>query len=533
MNELLSNILHMSLTGSIVILVVMSARMIMKKMPKKYMYLLWAVVGFRLLCPVTLESSFSIFNIRPIRNSVEQVRDLPLITYGSAADTASSAATTGTARVIEHAVTSGTGSINYAPVILTALWAAVAVGILVYVIYQYIVMRRSLNGVRQIAPGLYSGHEIDSPFVMGIIRPRIYMPAGLTRDELEYLVLHEKTHIRRGDVFFKIIGLAAVSLHWFNPLVWIAYSMFVQDMEMSCDEEVIARLGAGVKTEYSMSLVSFARKSNGSKYIVVPVAFSNKASGGKEVKMRIKNVLGYKGTSKLVTTLALVLVAGVGLVCLFNARTFADENEDIEVAEETSAEDICETEVVDEIAETEAGDNGMEVTIEGEDGPVTYVPDDEETPAEEAVQPSSAVTDPADASQAQSSAIQMNSDNILETAVPVLTGIDIDAELNIPEGTKVEDHPELDRYIAPGQPVESDVYAIYYKHAPDQATVDSYIAALAEAGFTHDNYSDVTGYSATNSDGLTVIVEYVPDCDYFRVAFYTLVDGTNMFARLG
>ncbi len=304
---------------------------------------------------------------------------------------------------------------------------------------------------------------------------------------------------------------------------------------MSCDEEVIARLGKGVKTDYSMSLVSFARKSNGSKYIVVPVAFSNKASGRKEVKMRVKNILGYKGTSKLISTAALVLVAGVGLVCLFNARTFADENEDPAAAEETAAEDICETTEVAGINNADIGDNGVEVIVDGEDGSVTFIPEDGETQADEDTQAEDDQSSPDvnNAPQAQTADVQMKSDTILGTDIPVLTGVSIDAELNLPAGTRVEDHPELDIYLAPDSTLESDAYAVFYKHAIDQNLMEKYITALKDAGYDNVIDNGVVGYMATNSNGLTVIVENIPDCDYFRVSFFTLVDGTHAFARLG
>ncbi|SCW71069.1 Signal transducer regulating beta-lactamase production, contains metallopeptidase domain [Ruminococcaceae bacterium YRB3002] len=556
MSELLTSILNMSLTGSIVILVVIAARFAMRKMPKKYMYLLWGIVGIRLLCPIALESRFSIFNIRPIRNSVESVKDLPLIQYGQgASESAAGAVKTASEAAASAASSAGAAHAHMqagnTQLLVTCIWAAIAIGMLAYVVYQYIVIRRSLKDVRQVAPGLYSGHEIDTPFVMGFIRPRIYMPAGLTEDELEYLVLHEKTHIRRGDVFFKALGLAVVALHWFNPLVWVAYSLFVRDMEMSCDEEVIARLGDDVKVDYSMSLVSFARKSNGSKYIVVPIAFSNKAAGGKEVKMRIKNVLGYNGTSKLITTLALVVVAGVGLVCLSNARTFADENDGLddetvaETTEETSdvtddsilPEDTTAPENTDEtvaVAVTDEDtdsefevitDFGPEDTEDADEDSDDMVPQQVLTPDSEYVNVGTEpCTDPR---------IINSSDNCLGVSLPILKGPEIDVELNLPAGIKVEDHPELDRFLVPNRPLESDVYAIYYKIAVSESLINEYIDALKDAGFTKDSYTDNGNFSGTNSDGLTALVEYVPECDYFRVAFFTRVNGANTFANVG
>jgi len=319
MNEFISTVLHMSLTGSIVILIVLAARFLMRKLPKKYLYLLWGIVGLRLLCPFALESDLSVFNIAPLKESVNTVKDLPLRSVDSAKIAVTSVSAAGkTASAAAPALPFDLMQVAI------FLWAAVALGIVIYITCQYFHLRENLKNVTELEPGLCVGSQIDSPFVMGLLKPVIYMPDGLADEEMRYLLLHEKTHIRRRDTIFKAIGLVAVALHWFNPLVWLAYKFFVQDMEMSCDEEVISELGANVKADYSMSLVSFASRNHQPKYIVVPVTFSKTVFGRKEVKMRIQNILSYKGTSKLIATVSMVLVAAIGLVCLFNANTHAD-----------------------------------------------------------------------------------------------------------------------------------------------------------------------------------------------------------------
>ena len=534
----------MSLTGSIVIIVVMISRMVMRKLPKKYLYLLWGIVGFRLLCPIALESRFSIFNITPIRNSVENVRDIPLIQYGTghAGDTVSAA--------VHHAGTAaGTAQaqmhINITPFILISVWAAIAVGIVCYIIYKYIVIKHDLNSTTEVKPGIYVGHQVDSPFVMGIIKPRIYMPAGLTESEMEYLTLHEKTHIRRGDVFFKALGILTVAVHWFNPLVWIAYAMFVRDMEMSCDEEVIARLGSDIKADYSMSLVSFARRSNNSKYIVVPVAFSRALFGRKDVKMRIKNVLGYHGTSKFISTMALVLVASISLVCLFNATSRADNTEnDGEVtadaagtAAETTAETSAETTVTDEAPSDDAtvvvnnGDEGVEVNIEC--GEAENVPDYGQEPAGVPYS-DNGVSGDKDAAAAADASWEENTDNILGKPLPVFKDVPVNTVLNLPKGTTVEEHPELDGYLIPGMPLESDAFCVYYSRSVSQNSYDGFINVLkTQYGFTQElNPGLPTAFTATNSDGITVTVEMLGS-EYLRVSYYRLADGYNNFMRLG
>ena len=541
----------MSLTGSIVILVVIIARAMMKKVPKKYVYFLWAIAGFRLLCPVSFESKLSIFNIRPLRQSVENVKDLPLITYGSGHG-AGAANTANAAGNVADSVSAGTRALqsgtNLIPVILTIVWAAIAVGIICYVIRQYFVMRRELRDVNEVSSGIYAGHQIDSPFVMGVVNPKIYLPKGLTDKELSYMIIHERTHIRRGDVFFKIIGIMILALHWFNPLVWIAYALFVQDMEMSCDEAVIAKLGESIKADYSMSLVSLATRSNAPKYIVVPVAFSKALFGRKEVKMRIKHVLGYNGTTKLISTMSLVLVAAVGLVCLFNAQSFADteydeENPEAAGIEETAADgESAEGDVnvtVDDDGKVVVTDTGSEVegeaivTIDDETGlPVEVIVDnaDEELeiPADGMTAAEAAAAANAESLNAQ---IGLSENNILGITVPIIVDLPINAELNFAEGTTADDGENINVYIQPGKELAGDAYSVYYDQAPSSDVIDDFCTALAQNGFTNidkngtDNSYTIRG---VNADGIRVMVER--DGSYFRISYF--VEGEESETRI-
>ena len=558
MNDLLTTILHMSLTGSIVIVVVIIARMIMTKLPRKYFYLLWGIVGFRLLCPISLESRISIFNIRPLRNSVESIKELPLIQYGTGV------APSGTAAAVKavNTVTDTQSHISITPYVLTVIWAAFAVGIVCYITFQYVKIKRDLKNTTEIRPGMFVGHQISSPFVMGIIKPKIYMPSGLTDSELEYLTLHEKTHIRRGDTFFKAIGIMALALHWFNPLVWIAFALFVRDMEMSCDEEVIAKLGNEVKADYSMSLVSFARRSNNSKYIVVPIAFSRTFFGRKDVKMRIKNVLGYHGSSKLISTLALVLVASISLVCLFNATSRADVEDlgDETSVEDTKADDQQSKPVIissdsDATPDVDqAGDEGVEITTDEDSAEgtpvqqgdtnevnVPYTSDPAEVPFDQQPKPVTISSD-SDADKAASENAKLdiveNTDNILNTPLPVFANLPVQVILNLPKGTSAEGNPELELYYAFGKPLESDTFSVYYTKGASRELINEYIDVLENKyDFTKDDVYDFgengMTYIATNSKGLSVTLEMLHESGIFRVSFYTRVNGAHAFSSLG
>lgn len=567
MNDLLTDILHMSLTGSIVIIVVLIARVVMRKLPKKYMYLLWGIVGFRLLCPIAFESRFSIFNIRPIRNSVENVRNLPLIQYGSAHGTPVAEVSSQAAAEVAKTTAGTIEKINMMPFLLTLLWAAIAVGIVCAIVYKYIAIRHDLKNTREVKPGMFVGHQVDTPFVMGILKPKIYMPAGLTEAELTYLTLHEETHIRRGDTFFKAVGLIALALHWFNPLVWIAYAMFVRDMEMSCDEAVIAKLGNDVKADYSMSLVSFARRSNRSKYIVVPIAFSRMLFGRKDVKMRIKNVLGYHGTSKLISTMALVLVASVGLVCLFNATSRADESEDEVKAADAGVADVTAVADATDAADDQAafpdetavdGDDDYGVAadvVSGDDdsgskskvkqqieelGQKDTTPMPEEGPAPDEVSKDAdlASPEPEEADEpvkAVNGSIKTTKDNIFNKELPVFDGVAVDVTLNLPKGTKVEDNPDLDRFMIPGTALEGDTFSIYYKESVSEDTFMKMMDTLMnDYGFVgvEPNGGTARCFCGRTHDGLSVTLEQFGN--YLRISYYeTDANGENTFARVG
>ena len=322
MNGLYDTILNMTLTGSAVILVVLIFRLFMKNMPKKYLYFIWGIVAVRLLCPFSIESSLSIFNIIPIEESVEAIKELP---------------SPAVAVPVNEGISPSNG-ISFTD-FLPAVWLFVAAVFILLVVFKYIRCKRELRTASKIGPGLYVGSMVDSPFVIGMVKPSIYLPAGLTEHEKEYLVMHEKMHIRRKDTWFKALAILILAVHWFNPLVWIAYRLFCRDMEMSCDEEVIAEMGDKIKKDYSRSLVTFAMKNNRPKFIVLPIAFNNTKQGGKEVKMRIKNILEYKGATKIITVTAALAVTSIAVLCLFNGVSNAKESNNTKETVETVVTD--------------------------------------------------------------------------------------------------------------------------------------------------------------------------------------------------
>lgn len=297
MERIFLSVLNMSLTASFVIAAIILARIPLKRAPKIISYALWAVAGFRLVFPFTLEGSFSLlpFNSTPIPQDIA-VQAVPRIDSGiTVIDKAVSAALPAATPVT---------SINPLQIWLfigTCIWLFGIAVMLIYSFVSIVVLKRRLHSATLIEGNLYEAHNLKTPLVIGIFKPKIYIPAALTDEEHCFIVLHERTHIRRHDHAVKMFAYLVLCLHWFNPLVWAAFILMGADMEMSCDECVIRKLGGEIKSAYSLSLVRVAsgRKIlNGS-----PLAFGE---GG--MKVRIKNVLNFKKPSRVIITLSIVLV---------------------------------------------------------------------------------------------------------------------------------------------------------------------------------------------------------------------------------
>jgi beta-lactamase regulating signal transducer with metallopeptidase domain len=301
MEAFLRTLLNMSLTGSLAILAVLLLRLALKGLPKIYSYALWTVVLFRLLCPVSVESHFSLLgaldvpvtesgsiNFLPQQSQDPTAGELPPVTAPPV--TQSPAVTIPLAG---PGVTMPAG--KPAPVTqkLTPEALAMAVYLLgvaamgMYSVVSYLQLRRSLAEQAHLRENIYLADHIPTPFVMGLVRPRIYLPSGMEEKEQSYILLHERHHIRRGDHWVKALAFAALCMHWFNPLVWLAFGLLTRDMEMSCDEAVLQKLGTGIRAEYSQSLLRFTTGRSG--FAGTPLAF-----GEGDAKGRIRNMKNWK-----------------------------------------------------------------------------------------------------------------------------------------------------------------------------------------------------------------------------------------------
>ncbi len=315
---LLPKILNMSLTAGIVIILVLLARILLKKVPKIFSYALWVVVLFRLLCPISFSSEFSLIG----------ALNAPAATNGSVTYIPADIVHTEYPQVtlpfpeinevINDTLPQGYEQLVADPLegplaIATLLWLFGIAAMLIYSSVSLLMLRRKLIGAVRLRDNIYLADHIATPFVIGVIRPKIFLPSALTEQEQSYIILHEQIHIRRLDHVLKMIAFLALSVHWFNPLVWVAFICCAKDMEMSCDEAVVKKMGDGIRTEYSASLLSLT---TGRKVLAgAPLAF-----GEGNVRGRIKNVLNYKRPRFWIVIFSVVLVTAVGIGLMANPK---------------------------------------------------------------------------------------------------------------------------------------------------------------------------------------------------------------------
>ena len=289
LTPLFSVILNMSITASVVILFVLPARRLLKHAPKVFSYALWAVVLFRLLCPFSLSAQFSLLGLfQAPAGETGQMAYLPLPSDPTPQQTPlPAAAPAAEAEEPPAEVPPSQASSTPSPSLMevaSVLWVVGVAAMLVYSLAQLIRLRRRLVGAIPLYGVLRLADHIDTPFVLGLFRPKIYLPSHLSPQEQRYIICHEQQHIRRKDPILRTAAFAALCLHWFNPLVWLAFRLSGRDMEMCCDEGVIRQLGAEVRGDYSTCLLHFSTR--GQHSFTAPLAF-----GEGDTKERIENIM--------------------------------------------------------------------------------------------------------------------------------------------------------------------------------------------------------------------------------------------------
>lgn len=309
--------LNMGIAASWLILAVVVLRILLKRAPKRFRLLLWAVVGLRLVLPVSIESALSL---------IPSTQTLPEdVMYAAAPELNTGIAALNDA--INPAFTAAfapepAASANPLQVLLPAasvIWLAGAAAMLLWALVSWLRLRRRVAEAVRLEGNVFESERVASPFVLGLIRPRIYLPFGLDEGAREQVLTHERAHIARGDHVIKPLGWLILAVYWYNPLVWLAYALFCRDIELACDERVIRRLPVSGRADYSQALLDLSRPHHGVG--ACPLAFGESA-----VKCRVKSVLTYKRPAFWLIMLAALLCIGAAVCFLTDPKAEADDS---------------------------------------------------------------------------------------------------------------------------------------------------------------------------------------------------------------
>ena len=307
MYEAFSKVLNMSLTASVVIGCVMAARLGLKKAPKVFSYVLWAVVLFRLLCPVSVSVEFSVLGlvespVQPVSENASRVEYVPeelaYVEPGQPAGNWIAPKLPSTEKAQPVSILPWIWMGGMAVMAMCSLWSMAR-------------LKKQTDEAVCLRENIYEADRLDTAFVIGLVRARIYLPSGLTEQERRFILLHEEHHVKRMDHVVKLVGFLALCIHWFNPLVWAAFALAEKDMEMSCDEAVMKRLGEDGRCDYSQTLL---RVSSGRRRVAtIPLAF-----GEGNTKERVKNVLNWKKPKMWVGVICGLLCVSILAACAVN-----------------------------------------------------------------------------------------------------------------------------------------------------------------------------------------------------------------------
>lgn len=334
-------LLHNSIAVCVVILTVFAVRLFLRRAPKKYSYILWSIVGIYLLCPIRLSSPISIYSlINNVSDTFLEHNSLPLNaknfadknkTYNeknqktkdsnkSKFDNVSSTNKNQKTKQNQNN-TAGTENISQSLTVTTTAYIWLCGCIVLLVRNLFLIWRTKqtvLMAIRR-KDNIYESECISTPFVLGIVRPKIYIPFNLSEQEREYILKHEQYHIRRKDQIIKICAYILCVIYWFQPLIWFAYFVMIRDMEMSCDEYVLKNSKSDIRAAYSTSLLKLATKT-GDFNAGLP------AFGESDIRKRVKNIMKFNAKKKWVSVVAAIAVVIVGVSCLTKAAVKTDAN---------------------------------------------------------------------------------------------------------------------------------------------------------------------------------------------------------------
>ena len=311
MNELFLKIVNMSISASWLVLVVLILRFVLKKAPKWVNILLWGIVAIRLICPFSFESALSL--IPSAETFPEKVISGPSFDVQTGITPVDNRINDYLGDRYFEGVTVPANNGNNIMTILTIVWTIGILLLVAYTVISYWRLRRKVDTAVRYKDNIFQSENVKSPFVLGIIKPRIYLPFNMNGQDLEHVVAHEQAHIHRKDHWWKPLGFLLLTIHWFNPLMWLAYVLLCRDIELACDEKVIKELGNEQRADYMQALV--ACSVNRRMIAACPLAF-----GEVGVKERVKSVMNYKKPAFWVIIIAVIICVGVAVCFLTNPK---------------------------------------------------------------------------------------------------------------------------------------------------------------------------------------------------------------------
>ena len=311
MSELFLKIINMSISASWLVLAVLILRFVLKKAPKWINVLLWGIVAIRLICPFSFESTLSLIpsaETIPLNIGMDTT---PTINSGI------SAINNAVNPIISQSNTPMAGSsVNLLQItigIYEYIWIFGMIALALYTAISYWRLCRKVDTAVRYKDNIFQSENVSFPFVLGIIKPRIYLPFKMNGQYLEHVVAHEQAHICRKDHWWKPLGFLLLMIHWFNPLMWLAYVLLCRDIELACDEKVIKELGNEQRGDYTQALV--ACSINRRMIAACPLAF-----GEVSVKERVKSVMNYKKPAFWVIIISVIVCVGVAVCFLTNPK---------------------------------------------------------------------------------------------------------------------------------------------------------------------------------------------------------------------
>lgn len=318
MAEIFQKALNMSIAAGWLILAVIALRLLLRRAPKRFRLLLWAVVGLRLALPWSIESALSLIPSAQTLPEGIMLERAPVLDTGISA--LNGAINPGFTAAFTPELGASANPLQVLLPIAAALWMLGAAAMLLWALVSWLRLRKRVREAVRLEGNVYEC-EIASPFVLGLFRPRIYLPFSLENGERELVLAHERAHITAGDHIIKPLGWLLLAAHWYNPLVWLAYALFCRDIELACDERVVRGLSLSDRADYSQALLDLGRPRGGVR--ACPLAF-----GESSVKGRVKSVLSYKKPAFWLVLLAVVVCVGAAVCFLTDPKEEAEPVDD-------------------------------------------------------------------------------------------------------------------------------------------------------------------------------------------------------------